>query len=101
MVAQQFSTAHVLVLFTHATGDSDKQLFRMGNLQELSGYPVNIPFNQWPFQEPRLEVPTIYFRPIFQALISENIPTIHMAKHMVPGIPIDSTNEWFLIIFLY
>jgi len=29
MVAQQFSTAHVLVLFTHATGDSDKQLFRM------------------------------------------------------------------------
>ena len=23
--------------------------------------------SQWPFQEPKLEVPTIYIRPIFQA----------------------------------
>ena len=33
-------------------------------------FPVDIFFrssNQWPFQDPRLEVPTIYFWPIFQA----------------------------------
>ena len=38
---------------------------------------------QWPFQVPKLEVPTIEKRPIFQASISGNIPTIHMAKNMV------------------
>ena len=43
------------------------------------------------------EVPTIEKRPIFQAYVSGNIPTIHIAKHMVltylhqldPAIPID------------
>ena len=37
--------------------------------------------NQWPFQEPKLEVPTIckgYIRPIFQGISPEN-----MAKNMV------------------
>ena len=51
---------------------------------------------QWPFQDPRLEVPTIY-KAFFKASISGNIPTIHMAWNMVltylhqldPGIPID------------
>ena len=34
-------------------------------------------------QEPKLEVPIPYIRPIFQAQISGNIPRIHMAQNMV------------------
>ena len=34
-----------------------------------------------PFQDPKLEVPTIYKAYIYQASISGNIPTIHMAKY--------------------
>ena len=29
------------------------------------------PWNQWPFQEPKLEVPIPYIRPIFQAYVRE------------------------------
>ena len=28
-------------------------------------------FSQWEFQDPKMEVPTIYIRPIFQAYASE------------------------------
>ena len=56
------------------------------------------PLNQWPFQEPKLEVPTIYVWPIFQAEISGNIPTKYGQKYgtftylqvLDPGISIDS-----------
>jgi hypothetical protein len=32
--------------------------------------------SQWPFQEPKLEVPTIYIRPIFQAYVRGYTPKI-------------------------
>ena len=33
---------------------------------------------QWPFQDPKLQVPTIYIRPIFEGIFPQN-----MAKNMV------------------
>ena len=35
-----------------------------GKIQWAHG-EQNFPHDQWPFQEPKLEVPTIYFRPMF------------------------------------
>ena len=46
-------------------------------------YPYFFPLNQWPFQEPKLEIPTIhkaYVRPMVQGMYPQNMP-----KHMVPG----------------
>ena len=44
---------------------------------------LTIRYGQWPFQEPKLKVPTIYNADFLGHSISGNIPTIHMAKHMV------------------
>jgi hypothetical protein len=51
---------------------------------------------QWPYQEPKLEVPTIY-KALFSGLNFREYPFKNMAKHMVltylhqldPEIPID------------
>ena len=37
------------------------------------------PEDQWPFQEPKLEVPTIY--KAYVRAMQGNIPTIHMALY--------------------
>ena len=36
--------------------------------------------NQWPFDAPKLEVPSIYKASIYKAYVFVNLPTIYMAQ---------------------